>query len=99
MLSPIRMLWEMVLPQNWHPLCCSCAQGRGMDRGVRGWHRGWLQADVPDPEHPQLRGGTKTVTVRAIRACLIMMHTGKDGREEERSGVLFASWQQQAWAS
>jgi len=70
-----------------------------MDWGVRGWHRGWLQARVPDPEHPEMRGGTKTVAVRAIRACLIMMHTGKDVREEEGSGVLFAGGEQQAWAS
>lgn len=70
-----------------------------MDWGVHGCHRGWLQTHVPDPEHPQLRDGTKTDAVRAIGACLIMMHTGKDREEEERSGVLFASWEQQAWTS
>lgn len=70
-----------------------------MDRGVHGQHRGWLQAHVPDPEHPQLRGGTKTVTVRATGACLIMIHTGKACREEERSGVLFASSEQQVRTS
>lgn len=47
-----------------HLLCDRCAQGRGTDWGVHGQHRGWLQAHVPDPEHPQLRCGTKTVPVR-----------------------------------
>lgn len=97
MLSPIRAPWEMELPQGQRLLCCSCAQGRGTDWGVCGRHRGWLQVHVPDPEHPQLRGGTKTFTIRATGARL-MIHAGKHIREE-RPGVLFTSWEQQAWAS
>lgn len=86
-LSPIRA------PQGQQPLCCSCAQERGKGWGVCGG-----TGHVPAPEHPQLRGGTETVTVRATGACFPMIHTGKDGREEERSGLLFASWEQQVWA-
>lgn len=62
-----------------------------MHWGVHGQHRGWLQAHIPDPDHPQLRCGTKSQT-GAIRACLIMVHTKKDRREEEGAGVVFANW-------
>lgn len=65
--SPIRALWETGLAQGRHPQSCSGAQGRGTAQG-------WLQARVPDPEHPQLRGGTKTVTVGAAGAWLIVKH-------------------------
>lgn len=45
--SAIHALWEMELPQDRPPLCCSCAQGGGTDRGVCGQRRVWLQARVP----------------------------------------------------
>lgn len=47
-----------------------------------GWHSARLQVPIPSPEllNPQLRGGSKTGTAVAIRACLLILHSGKDGR-------------------